>query len=149
MKKRWLLFLLFAGGNSVGLAQQLPALGDQYTEHMQLRDTAMGLMGFGDTYYPAKTISIHNVLFWIGIGKETGKVRYIWTKDPAFTLQGQKVIQRKLSEFKNKGEVKLYGGFSHYLPLDSGWYAAFRFDEINDSSKVLAVFKFDFQGYRY
>lgn len=74
-------------------------------------------------------------------GASDKKIVCIMTSDPNFQLGGSKYIGSPLSSFKNKEEVKLIRGWANFLALSEGWYAAFDFKDLSDSSEVKYLFK--------
>lgn len=70
-----------------------------------------------------------------------GKILFISTIDSLFEINKTKYIGKPLSFFKNKDNVKLVLGWAHYLPVEEGWYAAFSFKKLTDSSKVIFLFQ--------
>lgn len=71
---------------------------------------------------------------------------YISCRDSGFRIEGKPVIGRSLSSFRNHDEVKLMGGWGHYLMADENWYLGLHFNGLNDDSKVLWVFQYDMGG---
>lgn len=92
--------------------------------------------------HPGTMLNVDGIQFQVVA--EKGKVRYIGTTDKAFEIDKVKYVGLKLSDFRNKADVKLYSGWGHYLPIKDGWYALFDYKSISDSSKVVSVFKYQF-----
>jgi len=94
------------------------------------------------TIVPVYETVISDMHHMIAVDDYPGSL-YVVCKDPNFKIDGNPVIDRSLSSFKNKDEVKLIGGWGHYLMIDDNWYAGFDFKDLNDDSKVLWVFQYD------
>lgn len=92
--------------------------------------------------HPGNVLNVDGIDF--RVVTEKGKVKYIGTTDKKFEIDRVKYIGLKLSDFKNKADVKLYSGWGHYLPIKDGWYALFDSKIISDSCKVVSVFKYQF-----
>ncbi len=135
MKKIVLTCSLMLLGMSL-FAQKLPTLADPWTSNTgKFFAIPSGLQ-------PLSILKVDGVDF--KIVTENKKVKFISTEDKNFKIGQIKYIGFKLSDFKNKGEVKLYPGWGYYLPVNNGWYAYFDFKNLNDSSKVLSVFSYQF-----
>lgn len=130
-----ILIVLFTNSN---YAQSLPRLGQSWINAFNEQQRLYIPSGI----HPLSIVKIADVYY--SIVTENKKVKYISTNDKEFKINGGKVIGKKLTEFKNKAELKLYLGWGHYLKLDDEWYAAFDFNSISDTSKCLFVFKYDF-----
>lgn len=94
------------------------------------------------TIVPVYETVISDTHYMIAVD-DYAKNLYISCKDPNFKMDGRPVIDRPLSSFKSKDEVKLIMGWGHCLMIDDNWYAAFDFKGLNDDSKVLWVFQYD------
>lgn len=117
-------------------AQKLPALGDPWTAN-----TSKSFF-IPSGLHPLSILKADGIDF--KVVAESKKVKFISTDDKNFKIGQNKYIGFKLSDFKNKSEVKLYRGWGYYLPVKNGWYAYFDFKNLNDSSKVLSLFKYQF-----
>ncbi|WP_316793678.1 hypothetical protein [Pedobacter frigoris] len=118
-------------------AQTLPQLNESWPN---ATPNSGGFIPSG--IHPGSFLKVDGIDFHIVT--EKGKVKYIDTNDKKFKIDGVSYIGLKLSDFKNKAEVKKYLGWGHYLPIKDGWYALFHYESINDSSKAVAVFKYQF-----
>lgn len=117
-------------------AQKLPALGDPWTAN-----TSESFF-IPSGLHPLSILKSDGIDF--KIVAENKKVKFISTGDKNFKIGQTQYIGLKLSDFKNKHEAKLYSGWGYYLPVGNGWYAYFDFKSLNDSSKVLSLFKYQF-----
>jgi hypothetical protein len=120
-------------------AQGLPKIGDVWagTVDSSSKIYLPSPYGFEDKIeFQHDGVKFHGAIY-------KGKVIGISTNDALFEINKVRYMDKPLSYFKNKDKIKLSIGWGHYLPLEEGWYAAFDFNHISDTSKVTFLFKLE------
>lgn len=124
MKKKYLVLFFTILTVSTMKAQKLPSMLTPYNDIVPTYET-----------------KINGIEFSIGVDEYRKKL-FVLTNDQSFKLEGNLVIGRPLSSFKNKADIKLMKGWGYYLKIDEYWYAAFHWKDIGDDSKVVFVFQY-------
>lgn len=133
-----LIFSIFT--SSFLMAQKLPDLDIQWTG--RLSDTDIVVM---NDFYPRAELFLDGVKYHLAIDKSSRKVKYISSYDPKFRLKSLEVIGRPFNSFNNTDKLVHMPGWANFVPLADGWYAAFSFRNLTDSSKCTHVFKYRFK----
>ncbi|QEH40698.1 hypothetical protein [Chitinophaga sp. XS-30] len=122
---------------STGFGQKIPEIGQRWD----------GKVDHGEKIYAPPPLGIQDQIsfdiagiLFKGAVKEK-KVVFISTSDPDFVINGKKYIGATLSSIRNRNSILTVPGWGRYLSIEDNWNAAFGFESVSDSSRIVFLFK--------
>lgn len=129
------LIIILVASCSNSLTINKIKIGMKITKEIAKSPTGVSLLTSHSNFAPTYEITIDGIMYTIAINEQK-KIIYIDTIDPNFKTEEGFCMKTTFKEiFATTNQIKKEPGWAFYIPLKSGWNAAFKISRSESESK--------------